>query len=298
MWLSLDYDLLKKWKTFVFTTLITQLVYQAIIYLNPNNLDWVGSEEFSLLNTLQFVFIDQFLIECISVAIIFQLIRLYAIRLKLTELKLNVRDILMYEVKFLPVLLLAFFVFAPATLTVRFLYHQLPNPDWEVYFNEYFYSTSLYFIYLAPVLVIGYSILNVNLIYQYNKQLGETATKLHKSKKAVTKSRLWASDDFGELFLDTEKIRWIERADRKTFAFTNADKYRLKENISELEEKLDTNKFVRINRGTIVHLEFVQNYSFWENDKYVLRMKESEQEFTMSRERLNKIKDRFLTPTT
>lgn len=46
---------------------------------------------------------------------------------------------------------------------------------------------------------------------------------------------------------------------------------------------------------TLVNLEFVQNYSFWENDKYVLRMNdENKSEFVMSRERLQKIKHMFL----
>ena len=294
MWLSLNYDLLKKWKAIVFTTLIIEIVYQAIIYLHPKNLEWVGSSEFSILNTLRFIFIDQFLIECISVAIIFQLIRMYANQLKFHELRLVVKDIIIYELKFLPILLVSFFVFAPFTLTARFLYHFAPNLDWDIYFNEYFYSPTLYFNYLTPVLLIGYIIINVNLIYQYNLQLGETKQDLNRTKQSKVKTRLWASDDFGELFLDTDRIRWIERKDRKTFAATEKEELRLKENISELEEKLDENRFVRINRSTIVSLEYVLNYSFWENDKYILRMKEGDREFVMSRDRLNKIKKLFL----
>ncbi len=294
MWLSLNYDLLKKWKPIVITTLVIELVFQSIIYLHPENSDWIGSEDFSLLNTLRFIFIDQFLIECISVAIIFQLVRIYASKLKLTELRLTIKDIVIYELKFLPVLLVSFFVFAPFTLTVRFLYHYLPDPNWDIYFNQYFYSTGLYFNYVTPVLLIGYIIINANLIYQYNEQLGETKQDLNRSKRSRVKTRLWASDEFGELFLDVDKIRWIERDNRKTYATTDEEKYRLKETISELEEKLDSNQFVRVNRSTIVSLESVLNYSFWENDKYVLRMKECGQEFVMSRDRLNKIKDKFL----
>ena len=297
MWLSLNYDLLKKWKPIVLTTLVIEVIYQAIIYLHPENLDWVGSEHFSLFNTLRFIFIDQFLIECATVAIIFQLIRWYGTKFKLLDLKLRVREIALYELKFLPILLVSFFVFAPVTLTLRFLYHYLPDLNWDIYFNEYFYSVTLYFNYLTPVFLIGYIIINVNLIYQYNLQLGETKSDLHKVKRSHTKNRLWASDDFGELFLETDKIRWIVREDRKTFAVTESDKYRLKENITELEEKLDPNQFIRINRSTLVNLECVLNYSFWENDKYILRMKNSDTEFVMSRDRLNKIKHQLLPET-
>lgn len=294
MRLSISYDLLKKWKAMVFTAFVGVLFYQTIIYLHPSNLDWVGSEAFSWLNTFQFLLIDQFLVECITVFFIFQLIRRYATKLDLTQLDLSAKDIMVYELKFLPVLLVSFFVFAPFTLTVRFLYKYLPDLEWNVYFSEYFYSTTLYFNYLTPVLLMGYVIINVNLIYCYNKQLGQTQEDLNHSKKAKIKTRLRASDEFGEVFLDTDNISWIEKSDRKTLATVASEKFRLKENVSELEEKLDPNKFVRINRSAIVNLDQVLNYSFWENDKYVLRMKDKSKEFVMSRDRLNKIKDRLM----
>lgn len=294
MWLSLNYDMLKRWKPILFTTLGVVVLYQAIVYLHPLNLDWVGSDAFSMANTLRFIFIDQFLIECVTVAIVFQLIRLYGTKLKLTDLQLSIKGIVLYELKFLPILLVSFFVFAPFSLTLRFLLNHFPDLDWAIYFDEYFYSVELYFVYLTPVLLAGYIIINANLISQYNQQLGETKLDLHKAKKSNVKNRVWASDEFGELFLETEKIQWIIREERKTFAFTEADKYRLKENITELEEKLDADAFIRINRSTIVNLGFVLNYSFWENDKYILRMKANDHEFVMSRDRLNKIKDRLL----
>ncbi len=286
--------MLKNWRVVVLTTLVFQLVYQPLIYLHPENQDWIGSEYFSLGNALSFIFIDQFLIECITVAIIFQLIRFYGNRLGLKSISLKTQSILIYELKFLPLLIMAFFAFGPITLTVRFLYHQLPNPDWDIYFSEYFYSTSLYLVYLAPVLVIGYIAINVNLISHYNRQLGETKHDLRRSTRNGLKTRLLAADDTGELFLDSEKIQWIERLERRTIANNGVERFRLKETISELEENLDANKFIRINRSTIVNLEFVANYSFWENDKYILRMKNYDQEFVMSRNRLNKIKDKFL----
>lgn len=295
MWLSLNYDLLKRWKAILLTSLIVVITYQVLVYFHPENLGWMQSDYFSWSNLVQFVLIDQILFECITVAILFYLIRQYARIFSLNQIKLNPKEILIYELKFLPVLLLAFFVFAPFTLTVRFLYHSLPSPDWSEYFDGYFYSTQLYIVYLFPSLLFGYGIINANLIVQYNEQLGRTKRILMKEKNKKTKNRLWATDDFGELFLDTVKIQWIERENRKTFAITDSDKYRLKENITELEEKLNPEAFIRINRSTIVNLEYVLNYSFWENDKYILRMKGSNKEFVMSRDRLNKIKIQLLS---
>lgn len=295
MLLTLDYSYLKKWKPIALTTLIVELIYQAIIYLHPENIEWMRTGQFSVAHTLQYVFIDQILIESISVAILFQVIRVYGTKVRLFELRLSARDILKYELKFLPALLVAFFFFAPFTLTTRFFYHYLPDLNWDDYFAMYFYSTELYLIYLSPVFFVGYVIINVNLIRHYNEQLSQTGVELSKEKQRMKRTRLWASDDFGELFLETEKIKWIERSDRKTLARVDDDTYRLKENITQLEEKLDPDQFVRINRSVIVNLSEVLNYSFWENDKYILRMKESDAEFVMSRDRLNKIKDVLLS---
>lgn len=296
MWLNINYDLLGRWKPIFITTLLVELVYQAIIYLHPENLAWVDSRDFSIWNLLRFVLIDQILIECITVTIIFQLIRFYGEKLKLTELRLNATGLVFYELKFLPVLLISFFFFAPLTLTARFLFHYVPDLNWTIYFDEYFYSAKLYINYLTPVLLIGFIAINTNLIVLYNGQLGETKQDLHNAKKPKLKTRLWAYDDWGEMFLELEKILWIERIERKSMTQTvEGDRYRLKKNISELESMLSPDQFIRVNRGTLVNLAHVLNYSFWENDKYILRMKDKENtEFVMSRERLQKIKHLFL----
>ncbi|MEP5610867.1 MAG: LytTR family DNA-binding domain-containing protein [Cyclobacteriaceae bacterium] len=295
MWLELDYRLLKDWKAIVITTIAVVLIYNFIVYLHPENMDWMGSADFSLLNALGFILVDQILFELITAFIVFRLIRLYAIRLRLFRLRLSPKELGLYQLKFLPVLLIAFFLFAPFTLTVRFLYHNIYQLNWDLYMDQYFYSTKLYIVYMLPVLLFGYGIINANLIMLYNHQLGATKIDLRKARKPKVRNRLWATDDWGEMFLDVDKIFWIERQERKSFAKTGTDKYRLKENITELSEKLDPNKFVRINRATLVNLEFVQNYSFWENDKYVLRMNDDDKsEFVMSRERLQKIKHMFL----
>ncbi len=290
MWLVINYDLLKNWKVILLTTLLVVLAYQAIIYLHPENLDWVGSDYFSIPNLLWFVWVDQYLIECITVAITFFLIRYYALKVGLLELRLTPRDLLYYELKFLPILAIAFLFFAPFSLSARFLLHYFPYLDYAIYFQEYFYSLKLYLNYLPSVLLTGYIIINVNLLRNYNDQLGQTkADLLHSTQKA--KARLLASDEIGEVFLEVDQLLWIERSERKTFAHTSDGKYRLKENISQLESKLDPHKFVRINRATIIHLADLLNYSFWENDKYIVRLKSTDKEFLMSRDRLKKVKD-------
>ncbi len=295
MRLSLNYELLKSWKAVVLTSAGVVLTYLVLVYFHPENLGWTASDNFSWSNLLLFVLVDQILIECVTVAIIFFLLSIWARYFSPDEIHLRPKEVLRYELIFLPLLLLAFFVFAPFTLTIRFLYHALPHPDWSTYFESYFYSTELYLVYLFPSLLFGYGILNANLIFQYNQQLDATQTDLTKERTRRKRERLWAADDFGEVFLAIDQIRWVVREERRTFAITASERYRLKDSISQLEEKLDSEQFVRVNRSTIVNVDFVQNYSFWENDKYVLRMNDEKQtEFVMSRDRLNKVKQKLL----
>ena len=292
--MRLSYDFLKNWKVILLTTFLVNLFYQAVIYLHPQNLDWVGSEAFSYANLFHFLFIDQFLIELWTISILFFLMRTYAQLAKLNHLEMNVKDLFLYELRFLPLFLLAFLFFAPISLSLRYFLHHYPDWKAEVYFNEYFYSWKIYVNYLPVVLLAGYAVLNLNLLKLYQQQLDETKQDLDLARKPQIQERLVATDEVGQRLLEQHNIAWIERQDRKTFAFSHEEKLRLKENLSELEGKLNPDKFVRINRSTLINLDYLHNYSFWENDKYVVRLKGYDKEFIMSRNRLKKLKDRFI----
>lgn len=294
MWLAISYDLLKNRKVILITTFVMIMVYQAIIYFHPANQEWMSDGSFTWGNLLHYLFIDQFIIESIGVVILAALIRAYGQLLKLNSIKLSIGEIFLYELKFLPILSIAFFFFGPITLTSRFLLHYWPDLNWDIYFEQYFYSVSIYLNYLPAVLLIGYTLINVNLIAHYNQQLGQTQTDLHQARRQNVKTRLFASDEFGDVFLEVDRIIWVERENRKTLATTLEERYRLKESISELEDKLNGDQFVRINRSAIVNLSHVSNYAFWENDKYILRLSHQDKEFVMSRDRLNKIKGKLV----
>ncbi len=273
-------------------TAVVVLTSNLIIYFHPANQGWIGSDAFSWGNLLQFVLIDQFLIELITTAIIFGLIWFYAHWLKLYEIELTPAAISIYLLKFLPVLAIAFFFFNPFTQSVRFLWVEGTQESSSVYWNDYVVNFSLYPAYLIPTLLTGYGILITNLIILYNHQLKSTTEDLEKIvEEPEYTTTLIAIDDWGEVPLQVSSVIWFEKADRKYFANTLKGRLRTRETISELESSLDPSKFVRINRSVIVNVNYILNYSFWENEKYVLRLRDKDQtEFTMSRERLNKVK--------
>ncbi len=295
--LALNYQLLKKPKVILITTALTVITYNTLYYFHPENQAWLSGENFSWSNFLYYLLLEQYLIENITIAIIFILIRYYARWLKLYTLELTPVAISRYLLKFLPLFLVSFFFFNPFTQSARFLLDEYNNMTMEIYLDDYVLNWNLYIVYLIPIFLGGYGGLVANLVVLHNRQLARTSEdieKLHAAQEKRYPSRLIAKDDWGEVPVNMGSIMWFAKEDRKYFAHTLKGKLRTKETLSELESSLDPSKFVRVNRAVLVNLDYIQNYSFWENEKYILRLKDKDQtEFVMSRERLNKIKSQL-----
>lgn len=297
MQLALNYLLLKKPKVVLVTTALTVITYNTLFYFHPANQSWLSGNEFTWPNLFRYLILEQYLIENITITIIFVLIQYYAHWQKFYSLELSPVAISRYLLRFLPLFLIAFVFFNPFTQSARFLLNEHGNMNPEIYFNDYVLNWRLYIVYLIPVFLGGYGGLVANLVVLHNQQLAQTTQdieKLHAAQEKRYPSRLMAKDDWGEVPVNTGSIMWVAKEDRKYYAYTVKGKFRTKETLSELESSLDPSKFVRVNRAVLVNIDYIQNYSFWENEKYILRLKDKDQtEFVMSRERLNKIKSQL-----
>ncbi len=295
MQLVLNYKLLKKPKTVLLTTACLVIVYNILIYFHPSNQGWIGSDNFSWENLVRFILIEQFLIEIITTIAMFTIIWYYARWRKLFNLELTPKAISTYLLKFLPPFLVAFFLFNPFTQTARFFLNEMEALTLDVYLNTYLLNFNLYFVYLIPVFLGGYGILTANLIQLYHRQLTQANQDIEELKappKYTTK--LVTHDDWGEVPVETHQVLWFEKEGRKYFAQTRKNRLRTRETLTELESLLDPDKFVRINRSVIVNVRAILNYSFWENEKYILRLNDDKKtEFIMSRDRLKKVKSQL-----
>ncbi len=274
----INYGIFTRLKTILLTSIFSVLVINIIVYLSPENQGWWNSSHFTWINLLQFLLIDQILIECVSVLITFFLLTKYAQAFNLSDYPASKKSIIRYQVAFLPVALLAFFAFNPVTLTLRFFYHYLPDLDW----SEYFYSTDLYLTYLPIVFIQVYTVLNINLTSQYSNEI---TLKDPDEERSLLEIRT----ENGVRFIAADHIIYGKKDKRKTIVATAEGKHFTNLSISELEETLPKNDFIRINRATIVQLAVIDQYAYWENDKYVLTIKNGEQ-FIVSRQRLKSIK--------
>jgi two-component system LytT family response regulator len=68
-------------------------------------------------------------------------------------------------------------------------------------------------------------------------------------------SRFLVKDGEKEILLAPEKIDWIEAADYYCCLHVGSRSYMLRETISDLSERMDPRRFVRIHRSAIVNLD-------------------------------------------
>lgn len=92
----------------------------------------------------------------------------------------------------------------------------------------------------------------------------------------------------GQQLAYTEIIS-IEKEGRSYFVYSTTGKHKVNINLSDWEKKLPSTTFFRINRSTILNITLVQDFTYWENDKYILKLKNGK-EYSLTRLRLKELK--------
>ncbi|HRF41151.1 MAG TPA: LytTR family DNA-binding domain-containing protein [Saprospiraceae bacterium] len=294
--IRVDFRVGRGWAWLVYT-LIGILLYQLFTLQRP------GFGEFRLLlegrifEWLRSLLLYYFVFELLSVFIFLRLTLLYFSLGRLDEVALSFKGWLLHQLRFLPLVLTAILVFGPITNGLRYLVVFYPDYVWGDYFPEYFFTARMYVNYLLPYLVFGYLILNFNLFLNYNEWNKERFSRLSEALQTPEAPKylqyVQAGDDEGTLLLPVDQVWWFEVEGKNYMAVTNGKTYGIGLTISELEEQLDPELFFRVNRAVLVQLRFVKNYSYWENDKYILRMNDDKTEFVMQRTRLKTLKERL-----
>lgn len=219
---------------------------------------------------------------------------------KLNSVSYDWRSIGRYELHILPILVLSFWVFDPITQTVRFLLEQFPDYSLAIYQHKYFpgtYNWEVYFIYLVPVLLLGYIALNISLLSDYLKQRREAqelaeaeATRASQealalyatfTPKPTTPSPYLAylkgKNALGELDFPVNDVYYFTIEDRFYYAELVKGRYLVSKTLNDLETELDPTQFFRIKRDYIVNRQAVLNYAYWENGKYIVRLNTADQ---------------------
>ncbi|MBM3753506.1 MAG: response regulator transcription factor [Acidobacteria bacterium] len=89
-------------------------------------------------------------------------------------------------------------------------------------------------------------------------------------------------------FVRQEDIDWIEAADNYVNLHVGVDTHLIRETMNSLEGRLDSRKFLRIHRSTIVNAERIKELRPWFHGEYVVLLKDGT-ELTLSRTYREKI---------
>ncbi|MGU3767833.1 LytTR family DNA-binding domain-containing protein, partial [Clostridioides difficile] len=81
-----------------------------------------------------------------------------------------------------------------------------------------------------------------------------------------------------------------EANERQTFIYTEKEKFILKEGISEVENLINDKTFFRTHRSYIVNLTKVKEIIPWFNNTYILKLKNSDYEVTVSRSKVKEFR--------
>ncbi|MBM3783669.1 MAG: response regulator transcription factor [Acidobacteria bacterium] len=89
-------------------------------------------------------------------------------------------------------------------------------------------------------------------------------------------------------FVRQEDIDWIEAADNYVNLHVATDTHLIRETMNSLESRLDSRKFLRIHRSTIVNADRIKELRPWFHGEYVVLLKDGT-ELTLSRTYREKI---------
>jgi len=94
--------------------------------------------------------------------------------------------------------------------------------------------------------------------------------------------------------LDVARVTHFFSKDKLTFAAMNGREHVIEYTMVELEQKLDSRRFVRIHRSAIVNVGFVQELDMWVDGGVLVRLKdEAKTELSVARDRVRELKERL-----
>lgn len=275
-------------------------------------------------------FFYYFPLELVSIGVVIYVLLVYRRWFKLYTLPTTPYSLLRYELSFLPAVVLAIPLFCPLTNTLRYALLYANEWGWSYYFPGYFFTWQMFLNYLLPVLIFGYGFINVNLILDYfdwqppasqeSSVIGadqarsalaqptvpgeatDTPLSVHigsqdSSPPALCEParlrRVIGLDTAGQTHVWVDHVHYFD-VQHKVYAAHTADGvYAVHKTLAELEIELDPRSFYRVNRSVIINLHYVKNYSHWEYDKYIVRLKDSKAEFVMQRSHLKTLRERL-----
>jgi two-component system LytT family response regulator len=95
-------------------------------------------------------------------------------------------------------------------------------------------------------------------------------------------------------FLDLDAVAYFVAKDKLTYAVVKGHLHCVDQTIAELEQRLDSARFVRIHRAVLLNVDFIHEVNSWFAGKVVVSLKDTAHtELTVARDRVRSLKDRL-----
>lgn len=243
--------------------------------------------------------------ELVTVGVLILLMEGYHRLLKIHEVELDTRSIALYEIKFLPLFLTAYFFFIPFTLAIRFAIREFPEYSaarYEQNYASFLYTREGYSTYTLLVTVVGYMLLNISLLLDFFRNLRlfspsesflmDSFTEMTNDQPQVYMQAITVSSAEGETLLPVAQVDLFETENGTYYAQHEGERSVINYSLVELENRLDPDRFFRGNRHYIVNLDHQESHSYWDKGKYILRSRKLPgRDLVMPRARLQSLRD-------
>lgn len=95
-------------------------------------------------------------------------------------------------------------------------------------------------------------------------------------------------------FLDLDAVAYFVAKDKLTYAVVKEHLHCVDQTIAELEQRLDSARFVRIHRAVLLNVDFIHEVNSWFAGRVVVSLKDAARtELTVARDRVRSLKDRL-----
>jgi two-component system LytT family response regulator len=125
------------------------------------------------------------------------------------------------------------------------------------------------------------------------KDLHEIAETVAKALRSATRYPEKVASRSGDRvrFIDVSNVTHFVAKDKLTYAVVKEKSFVVESSITDLEQKLDPAKFVRIHRSTLLNIEYVDEIFSWFGGGVVVKLKDGQRtELTVARDRVRSLK--------